>query len=125
MPQTCRRDWPHLTSRRLDEELDGYPLAVALALQADGWLLRSDIIWHKPNPMPESVRDRPTKSHEYLFMFSKSQRYHWDQDAVREPSRQQRARRLECADAGVPRRALRRHARASRRPVHPCRICHR
>ena len=68
------------------KNLMGIPWRVALALQADGWLLRSDIIWHKPNPMPESVRDRPTKSHEYLFMFSKSQRYHWDQDAVREPS---------------------------------------
>jgi site-specific DNA-methyltransferase (cytosine-N4-specific) len=68
------------------KSLVGIPWRVALALQADGWVLRSDIIWHKPNPTPESVKDRPTKSHEYVFMFSKSQRYYWDQDAVREPS---------------------------------------
>jgi len=59
---------------------------VAFALQEDGWWLRSDIIWAKPNPMPESVTDRPTKSHEYIFLLSKSQRYYFDQDAVREPS---------------------------------------
>jgi DNA modification methylase len=57
---------------------------VAFALQEDGWWLRSDIIWAKPNPMPESVTDRPTKSHEYIFLLSKSQRYFFDQDAVRE-----------------------------------------
>jgi DNA modification methylase len=62
----------------------GIPWRVAFALQADGWYLRSDIIWHKPNPMPESVRDRPTKSHEYLFLLSKSQRYYYDQETVRE-----------------------------------------
>ncbi len=58
---------------------------VAFALRADGWYLRSDIVWSKPNPMPESVTDRPTKSHEYVFLLSKSQRYFFDQDAVREP----------------------------------------
>jgi hypothetical protein len=58
---------------------------VAFALQSDGWYLRSDIIWHKSNPMPESVRDRPTKSHEYMFLLSKSPRYYFDADAVREP----------------------------------------
>jgi len=57
---------------------------VAFALQADGWYLRSDIIWSKPNPMPESVTDRPTKAHEYLFLLSKSARYFYDADAVRE-----------------------------------------
>src|SRR3972149_8974337 len=67
------------------KDLIGVPWRVAFALQADGWYLRSDIIWHKPNPMPESVRDRPTKSHEYLFLLSKSQRYYYDQEAVREP----------------------------------------
>jgi len=61
------------------------PWMVAMALQQDGWYLRSDIIWHKPNCMPESVRDRPTKSHEYLFLLSKSKTYYYDQDAVREP----------------------------------------
>ena len=66
-------------------ELIGAPWRVALALQADGWYLRSDIIWHKPNPKPESVKNRPTKAHEYLFLFSKQERYHYDIDALREP----------------------------------------
>jgi DNA modification methylase len=68
------------------KDLVGVPWRVAFALQADGWWLRSDIIWAKPNPMPESVTDRPTKAHEYLFLLAKSQRYYFDQDAVREPS---------------------------------------
>ena len=67
------------------KDLIGIPWRVAFALQADGWYLRSDIIWHKPNPMPESVTDRPTKSHEYLFLLSKSERYYYDADAIREP----------------------------------------
>lgn len=67
------------------KDLCGIPWRVAFALQADGWYLRSDIIWHKPNPMPESVTDRPTKSHEYLFLLSKSARYYYDADAIREP----------------------------------------
>ena len=66
------------------KDLVGIPWRLAFALQADGWYLRSDIIWHKPNPMPESVRDRPTKAHEYVFLMSKSQRYFYDQEAVRE-----------------------------------------
>jgi len=61
------------------------PARVALALQADGWVLRQDIIWHKPNPMPESVRDRCTKAHEYIFLLTKSERYFYDHKAVREP----------------------------------------
>ncbi len=68
------------------KDLIGIPWRVAFALQADGWYLRSDIIWHKPNPMPESVTDRPTKSHEYIFLLSKSSTYYYDYDAVREPS---------------------------------------
>ena len=67
------------------KDLCGIPWRVAFALQADGYYLRSDIVWHKPNPMPESVRDRPTKSHEYLFLLSKNERYFWDAEAVREP----------------------------------------
>lgn len=67
------------------KNLIGIPWRVALALQADDWYLRSDIIWHKPNPMPESVRDRPTKSHEYIFLLSKSPKYYYDQNAIREP----------------------------------------
>jgi DNA modification methylase len=61
------------------------PFRLALALQADGWWIRSDIIWSKNNPMPESVRDRPTKSHEYVFLLAKSKHYYYDQDAIREP----------------------------------------
>lgn len=67
------------------KDLIGIPWRVAFALQADGWWLRQDIIWHKPNPMPESVRDRCTKAHEYIFMLSKSARYYYDADAIKEP----------------------------------------
>jgi len=66
------------------KDLVGIPWRVAFALQADGWWLRSDIIWAKPNPMPESVTDRPTKAHEYLFLLTKSERYFYDADAIRE-----------------------------------------
>jgi DNA modification methylase len=66
------------------KDLVGMPWRVAFALQADGWWLRSDIIWHKPNPMPESVTDRPTCAHEYLFLLAKSARYFYDADAIRE-----------------------------------------
>jgi DNA modification methylase len=68
------------------KDLVGIPWRVAFALQADGWWLRQDIIWAKPNPMPESVRDRCTKSHEYIFMLTKSARYRYDAEAVSEPS---------------------------------------
>lgn len=67
------------------KDLVGIPWMVAFALRADGWYLRSDIIWSKPNPMPESVTDRPTKAHEYIFLLSKSQRYYYDADAILEP----------------------------------------
>lgn len=67
------------------KDLVGMPWRVAFALQADGWYLRSDIIWHKPNPMPESIGDRPTKSHEYVFLLSRSERYHYDARAISEP----------------------------------------
>src|ERR1035438_5012036 len=66
------------------KDLVGIPWRVAFALQADGWYLRSDIIWHKPNPMPESVTDRPTKSHEYVFLLSKNQKYFYDLEQIRE-----------------------------------------
>jgi DNA modification methylase len=68
-----------------EKDLVGIPWRVALALQDDGWWLRSDIIWAKPNPMPESVTDRPTKAHEYIFLLTKSARYYYDADAVRVP----------------------------------------
>jgi DNA modification methylase len=68
------------------KNLIGIPWKVAFALQADGWILRQDIIWQKPNPMPESVRDRCTKSHEYIFLLSKSPQYYFDNEAIKEPS---------------------------------------
>jgi len=67
-----------------EKDLVGIPWMLAFALRADGWWLRSDITWSKPNPMPESVTDRPTKSHEYIFLFSKSKKYFYDADAIRE-----------------------------------------
>ena len=67
------------------KDLVGIPWRVAFALQADGWWLRQDIIWHKPNPMPESVKDRCTKAHEYIFLFAKSRKYYFDSDSIREP----------------------------------------
>ena len=66
------------------KDLCGIPWRVAFALQADGWWLRQDIIWHKPNPMPESVRDRCTKAHEYVFLLTKAERYFWDAEAMKE-----------------------------------------
>ena len=71
---------------RRDKNLLGIPWRVAFALQQDGWYLRQDIIWHKPNPIPESVKDRCTKAHEYIFLFSKSPRYYYDYKAIREDS---------------------------------------
>ena len=67
------------------KNLLGIPWRVAFALQADGWYLRQDIIWHKPNPMPESVTDRCTKSHEYIFLLSKSSKYYFDNESIKEP----------------------------------------
>ena len=67
------------------KDLVGIPWMLAFALRADGWWLRSDIIWAKPNPMPESVTDRPTKSHEYVFLLTKAATYYWDAEAVKEP----------------------------------------
>ena len=67
-----------------EKDLVGIPWRVAFALQEDGWHLRSDIIWHKPNPMPESVKDRPTRAHEYIFLLSKSEKYFYDSEAIRE-----------------------------------------
>lgn len=68
------------------KDLVGIPWSLAFALRNDGWYLRQDIIWHKPNPIPESVRDRCTKGHEYIFLFAKSQKYYFDIDAIKEPA---------------------------------------
>jgi DNA modification methylase len=79
------RDSRMLKSQGLkNKDLIGIPWMVAFALRADGWYLRQDIIWHKPNPMPESVTDRCTKAHEYIFLFSKSQKYYFDNEAIKE-----------------------------------------
>ena len=69
------------------KDLLGIPWRLAFALQADGWYLRSDIIWNKPNAQPESVKDRPTRSHEYLFLLSRSERYFYDHEALKEPTK--------------------------------------
>jgi len=80
---------PKFPGRNIDnlapKQLLGIPWRVAFALQDDGWYLRSDIIWHKPNPMPESVKDRPTRSHEYVFLLTKNARYYYDAEAIAEP----------------------------------------
>lgn len=84
MPQTCARRGNKLEGLK-DKDLIGIPWKVAFALQEDGWYLRQDIVWHKPNPMPESVGDRCTKAHEYIFLLTKQPRYYFDDDAIREP----------------------------------------
>ena len=83
--KAVRRRWEKVPGLK-PKDLCLIPFRLALALQADGWYVRSDIIWSKPNPMPESVTDRPTKSHEYVFLLTKSERYYFDADAVRESS---------------------------------------
>lgn len=70
------------------KDLVGIPWMLAFALRADGWYLRQDIIWYKPNPMPESVQDRCTKAHEYIFLLSKSQKYYYDHEAIKDPVKQ-------------------------------------
>lgn len=77
--------WLNLGDTYRDNELQAVPWRVALALKADGWVLRSEVIWNKPNAMPSSVKTRPTTSHEHIFMFSKSKDYFYDSDAIREP----------------------------------------
>lgn len=83
------------------KDLCGVPWMLAFALRADGWYLRQDIIWSKPNPMPESVRDRCTKAHEYLFLLSKSSRYYYDADAIAEPLAGSSIERLSQTTLGV------------------------
>ena len=85
LPSTCARRGNKLEGIK-EKDLIGIPWMFAFAMRADGWYLRQDIIWNKPNPMPESVRDRCTKSHEYIFLFSKSQNYYFDVDAIKEPT---------------------------------------
>lgn len=77
--------WLNLGDTYRDKALLGIPWRVALSLQRDGWILRSDIIWHKPNAMPASIKDRPTTDHEYVFMLARNREYYYDADAIREP----------------------------------------
>lgn len=91
---STKQDLPETNPRRgnrfngiKEKDLIGIPWMLAFALRDDGWYLRQDIIWHKPNPMPESVRDRCTKAHEYIFLFSKSQSYYFNHDAIKEPAK--------------------------------------
>ena len=90
-----KQDLPDYSSKRnnkltnhKEKDLIGIPWMLAFALRNDGWYLRQDIIWHKPNPMPESVKDRCTKSHEYIFLLSKSKRYYYNNEAIKEPVKQ-------------------------------------
>ena len=90
LPNRCARRGNKLKGYK-EKDLIGIPWMLAFALRADGWYLRQDIIWNKPNPMPESVRDRCTKSHEYIFLLSKKQNYYFDVDAIKEPTRRKRS----------------------------------
>jgi DNA modification methylase len=90
LPSKCARRGNKLEGLK-EKDLIGIPWLLAFALRADGWYLRQDIIWNKPNPMPESVRDRCTKSHEYLFLLSKNQNYYFDVDVIKEPTRRKRS----------------------------------
>jgi len=85
LPDKCARRGNKLEGLK-EKDLIGIPWMLAFALRADGWYLRQDIIWHKPNPMPESVKDRCTKSHEYIFLLSKSKNYYFDVDSIKEPT---------------------------------------
>ena len=86
LPDVCPRRGNRLPGLK-EKDLIGIPWMLAFALRADGWYLRQDIIWHKPNPMPESVRDRCTKSHEYIFLFSKNKKYYYNNEAIKEPAK--------------------------------------
>lgn len=83
LPQVCARRGNKLEGLK-EKDLIGIPWMLAFALRSDGWYLRQDIIWHKPNPMPESVQDRCTKAHEYILLLSKSQKYYYDRESIRE-----------------------------------------
>ncbi len=86
LPDKCAKRANKLEGLK-EKDLIGIPWLFAFAMRADGWYLRQDIIWHKPNPMPESVKDRCTKSHEYIFLFSKNKKYFYDNEAIKEPAK--------------------------------------
>ena len=87
LPDKCAKRGNKLEGLK-EKDLIGIPWMLAFALRADGWYLRQDIIWHKPNPMPESVKDRCTKSHEYIFLLSKNRKYYYNNEAIKEPVKQ-------------------------------------
>jgi len=86
LPDNCNKRGNKLDGLK-EKDLIGIPWMFAFAMRKDGWYLRQDIIWHKPNPMPESVKDRCTKSHEYIFLFSKNRKYHYNNEAIKEPAK--------------------------------------
>ena len=86
LPDKCNKRGNKLEGLK-EKDLIGIPWLLAFALRKDGWYLRQDIIWHKPNPMPESVKDRCTKAHEYIFLFSKNKKYYYDNEAIKEPAK--------------------------------------
>jgi DNA modification methylase len=86
LPESCPRRGNKLEGYK-EKDLLGIPWRVAIALQDDGWYLRQDIIWHKPNPMPEAVKDRCTKAHEYIFLLTKNSKYYFDHSAMQEPAK--------------------------------------
>ena len=86
LPDQCNRRANKLEGLK-EKDLIGIPWMLAFALRSDGWYLRQDIIWHKPNPMPESVKDRCTKAHEYIFLLSKNKNYYYNNEAIKEPAK--------------------------------------
>ena len=114
------QQWISVPSGLKSKDLVGIPWMVAKALQADGWYLRQGIIWAKKNCMPESVNDRPTTSHEYIFLLSKSQRYYYDAEAVKEASGEQTGMaadfKRESKDHVIPKQSAKQH-RAEREPT--------
>ncbi len=117
---------PHHNQRRnrlagylKEKDMVGIPWRVALALQKDGWYLRTDIVWHKPNGLPERVQDRPTRAHEYLFLLSKSRKYYYDADAIREPHATPAARRRR-----TPNQAIRPHPSGGKQTLNASQMFH-
>jgi DNA modification methylase len=96
LPDTCARRGNKLEGLK-EKDLIGIPWMLAFALRADGWYLRQDIIWHKPNPMPESVKDRCTKAHEYVFLLTKQPKYYYDADSIRTPLKEVTKKRVETS----------------------------
>jgi DNA modification methylase len=111
--------WINLGDTYVNKQLSGVPWRVALALQDDRWRLRSDVIWAKPNPMPESVADRPVMAHEYVFLFSKSEHYFYDRDAIAEPAVAQNPHDMGGGGMDVPGQSPQARRAVKRRSVRP------